>query len=161
MTCANCMMQQHSEQYTSNKGSESVCVCKHACVYVKFLPNLSLYLISRLIFSSLSFSQLALFADINYFLFCSFLAKRGVREDIATFEARNITPEIRQSVEELLNRNTASFDPKVPLAGHCSLDGRLDEHNNLWFFTLRPSNFALFLRMRNVQAQQLLPWPPG
>lgn len=44
---------------------------------------------------------------------CSFLAKRGVREDIATFEARNITPEIRQSVEELLNRNKASFDPKV------------------------------------------------
>lgn len=45
--------------------------------------------------------------------FCSFLAKRGVREDIATFEARNITPEIRQSVEELLNKNKASFDPKV------------------------------------------------
>lgn len=36
-----------------------------------------------------------------------------MREDIATFEARNITPEIRQSVEELLNRNKASFDPKV------------------------------------------------
>lgn len=45
--------------------------------------------------------------------FCSFLAKRGVREDIATLEARNITPEIRQSVEELLSRNKASFDPKV------------------------------------------------
>lgn len=48
-----------------------------------------------------------------YFFFCSFLAKRGVREDIATLEARNITPEIRQSVQELLNRNRASFDPKV------------------------------------------------
>lgn len=48
-----------------------------------------------------------------YLFFCSFLAKRGVREDIATFEVRNITPEIRQSVEELLNRNKASFDPKV------------------------------------------------
>ena len=45
--------------------------------------------------------------------FRSFLAKRGVREDIATFEVRSITPEIRQSVEELLNRNKASFDPKV------------------------------------------------
>lgn len=43
----------------------------------------------------------------------SFLAKRGVREDIVTFEASNITPEIRQSVEEVLNRNKASFDPKV------------------------------------------------
>ncbi|MEQ2202446.1 hypothetical protein XENOCAPTIV_000296, partial [Xenoophorus captivus] len=41
-----------------------------------------------------------------------FLAKRGVREEIATFDARNITPEIRQSVEELLNRNKASFEPK-------------------------------------------------
>ena len=47
------------------------------------------------------------------FPWCSFLAKRGVREDIATFEARNITHEIRQSVEELLHRNKASFDPKV------------------------------------------------
>lgn len=47
--------------------------------------------------------------------FHSFLAKRGVREDIATFEARNIAPEIRQSVEELLDRNKASFDPKVSL----------------------------------------------
>ncbi|XP_077466766.1 cytoplasmic dynein 2 heavy chain 1 isoform X1 [Stigmatopora argus] len=42
----------------------------------------------------------------------SFLTKRGVREDIATFEARHITPEIRQSVEDLLQRNKASFDPK-------------------------------------------------
>ncbi|XP_075905861.1 cytoplasmic dynein 2 heavy chain 1 [Nelusetta ayraudi] len=50
--------------------------------------------------------------DTSWVSMKSFLAKRGVREDIATFEARNITPEIRQSVEELLNRNTASFDPK-------------------------------------------------
>lgn len=44
---------------------------------------------------------------------CSFLAKRGVKEDIATFEARNITPEIRRSVEELLHVNKSSFEPKV------------------------------------------------
>uniref|UniRef100_A0A671UTN4 Cytoplasmic dynein 2 heavy chain 1 n=1 Tax=Sparus aurata TaxID=8175 RepID=A0A671UTN4_SPAAU len=50
--------------------------------------------------------------DTSWVSMKSFLAKRGVREDIATFEARNITPEIRQSVEELLNRNKASFDPK-------------------------------------------------
>uniref|UniRef100_A0A4W5MUV0 Dynein heavy chain coiled coil stalk domain-containing protein n=1 Tax=Hucho hucho TaxID=62062 RepID=A0A4W5MUV0_9TELE len=47
-----------------------------------------------------------------YIYLSSFLAKRGVREDIATFEARNISHEIRQSVEELLTRNKASFDPK-------------------------------------------------
>ncbi|XP_054598719.1 cytoplasmic dynein 2 heavy chain 1 isoform X1 [Nothobranchius furzeri] len=50
--------------------------------------------------------------DTTWVSMKSFLAKRGVREDIATFEARNITPEIRLSVEELLNKNKASFDPK-------------------------------------------------
>lgn len=57
--------------------------------------------------------SLCFFCLFFHLFVCSFLAKRGVREDIATFEARNITPEIRQSVEELLNRNKASFDPKV------------------------------------------------
>lgn len=94
-----------------------MCVCKRACAHPVLSRFISKYLISRQIFLSLSFSRLTLFAHINSTLLCSFLAKRGVREDIATFEARNITPEIRQSVEELLNRNTASFDPKVPLAG--------------------------------------------
>ncbi|XP_068440329.1 cytoplasmic dynein 2 heavy chain 1 isoform X1 [Clinocottus analis] len=50
--------------------------------------------------------------DTSWVSMKSFLAKRGVREDITTFEARNISPDIRQSVEELLNRNKASFDPK-------------------------------------------------
>ncbi|KAM4566457.1 cytoplasmic dynein 2 heavy chain 1 isoform 3-T3 [Odontesthes bonariensis] len=50
--------------------------------------------------------------DTTWVSMKSFLAKRGVREDIATFEVRNINPEIRQSVEELLNRNKASFEPK-------------------------------------------------
>ncbi|XP_076002176.1 cytoplasmic dynein 2 heavy chain 1 isoform X2 [Genypterus blacodes] len=50
--------------------------------------------------------------DTSWVSMKSFLAKRGVREDIVTFEARNINPEIRQSVEELLTRNKASFDPK-------------------------------------------------
>ncbi|XP_073719558.1 cytoplasmic dynein 2 heavy chain 1 [Misgurnus anguillicaudatus] len=50
--------------------------------------------------------------DTSWVSMKSFLAKRGVREDIVTFDARNITHEIRQSVEELLHRNRASFDPK-------------------------------------------------
>ncbi|XP_037123246.1 cytoplasmic dynein 2 heavy chain 1 isoform X1 [Syngnathus acus] len=50
--------------------------------------------------------------DTSWVSMKSFLAKRGVREDIVTFEVRNITPEIRQSVEELLHRNKASFDPR-------------------------------------------------
>lgn len=36
-----------------------------------------------------------------------------MREDIATFDARYIPKEIRESVEELLSKNKASFDPKV------------------------------------------------
>ena len=43
----------------------------------------------------------------------SFLAKRGVKEEIQTFDARKISPEIRKSVEELLKKNKASFEPKV------------------------------------------------
>ncbi|XP_053095782.1 cytoplasmic dynein 2 heavy chain 1 isoform X3 [Pangasianodon hypophthalmus] len=50
--------------------------------------------------------------DTSWVSMKSFLAKRGVREDIVTFDARNITHEIRESVEELLHRNRASFDPK-------------------------------------------------
>ena len=41
----------------------------------------------------------------------SFLAQRGVKEDIQSFDARRITPEIRGSVQELLERNKKSFDP--------------------------------------------------
>ena len=45
--------------------------------------------------------------------FCSFLAKRGVKDEICSFDARKITPDIRASVEELLQKNANSFDPKV------------------------------------------------
>ncbi|XP_072467338.1 cytoplasmic dynein 2 heavy chain 1 isoform X1 [Notamacropus eugenii] len=50
--------------------------------------------------------------DTSWVSMKSFLAKRGVREDIATFDARNIPREIRESVEDLLFKNKASFDPK-------------------------------------------------
>ena len=40
----------------------------------------------------------------------SFLARRGVKEEIQSFDARKISPEIRESVEELLTRNKKSFD---------------------------------------------------
>lgn len=43
----------------------------------------------------------------------SFLARRGVREDIQSFDARKISPEIRESVQELLEKNKKSFDPAV------------------------------------------------
>ena len=45
--------------------------------------------------------------------FYSFLAKRGVKDEICSFDARKITPDIRASVEELLEKNANSFDPKV------------------------------------------------
>jgi len=46
----------------------------------------------------------------------SFLAKRGVKEEIQTFDARKITPETRKTVEGLLKKNRDSFDPKVTVA---------------------------------------------
>ena len=47
---------------------------------------------------------------------CSFLAKRGVKEEIQTFDARKITPETRKTVEDLLRKNRDSFDPRVSSA---------------------------------------------
>ena len=45
----------------------------------------------------------------------SFLSTRGIKDEICNFDARRITPEMRASVEELLTKNKASFDPKVPV----------------------------------------------
>ncbi|CAG5115632.1 unnamed protein product, partial [Candidula unifasciata] len=50
--------------------------------------------------------------DTSWVSMKSFLAKRGVKEEIQTFDARKITPEIRKNAEELLRRNRDSFDPK-------------------------------------------------
>ncbi|KAJ8297986.1 LOW QUALITY PROTEIN: hypothetical protein KUTeg_024517 [Tegillarca granosa] len=50
--------------------------------------------------------------DTSWVSMKSFLAKRGVKEEIQTFDARKITPEVRRSVEELLSKSKASFDPK-------------------------------------------------
>ena len=46
-------------------------------------------------------------------LFCSFLGKRGIKDDICMFDARSIPPDVRESVEELLKSKASSFDPKV------------------------------------------------
>ncbi|KAK6172722.1 hypothetical protein SNE40_016326 [Patella caerulea] len=50
--------------------------------------------------------------DTSWVSMKSFLAKRGVKDEIQTFDARKISPEIRKSVEDLLRKNGASFDPK-------------------------------------------------
>ena len=43
----------------------------------------------------------------------TFLAKRGVKEDILAFDARRISPQSRQLVEALLEDRRHSFDPQV------------------------------------------------
>ena len=43
----------------------------------------------------------------------SFLAKRGVKEEIINFDVRNVTPELRQGVSELLEKNKRSFEEKA------------------------------------------------
>ena len=51
--------------------------------------------------------------DTSFASMRSFLARRGVKEEIMSFDARKINPEIRQSVEELLKKNKNSFEPAV------------------------------------------------
>lgn len=41
----------------------------------------------------------------------SFLAKRGIKEEIINFDARRISPETRLAVNALLDKNKKSFDP--------------------------------------------------
>ncbi|XP_076467409.1 LOW QUALITY PROTEIN: cytoplasmic dynein 2 heavy chain 1-like [Babylonia areolata] len=50
--------------------------------------------------------------DTSWVNMKSFLAKRGVKEEIQTFDARNIPVDIRKGVEDLLKKNAASFDSK-------------------------------------------------
>ncbi|XP_064481252.1 cytoplasmic dynein 2 heavy chain 1-like [Ornithodoros turicata] len=50
--------------------------------------------------------------DTSWVSMKSFLAKRGVKEEITNFDAHSITPEIARSVHELLKKHHASFDQK-------------------------------------------------
>ncbi|CAL1265870.1 unnamed protein product [Larinioides sclopetarius] len=50
--------------------------------------------------------------DTSWVSMKSFLSKRGIKEEILAFDARNISPEIRESVEKLLKKNAESFDSK-------------------------------------------------
>ena len=51
--------------------------------------------------------------DTSWVSMRSFLAKRGVKEEIISFDARKIAPDIRNAVEALLEKNKKSFDPKT------------------------------------------------
>ena len=55
--------------------------------------------------------------DTSWASMRNFLARRGVQEEIRNFDARRITPEIRNNVEILLRRCTDSFSPKVSFLG--------------------------------------------
>lgn len=43
------------------------------------------------------------------FIFNSFLGKRGVKEEIMSYDPRNVVPENRESVEQLLRKKADSF----------------------------------------------------
>jgi len=43
----------------------------------------------------------------------SFLAKRGVKEEILSFDARRISNQSRETVERLLQQRSNSFNPDV------------------------------------------------
>ncbi|VDK31905.1 unnamed protein product [Taenia asiatica] len=50
--------------------------------------------------------------DTSWASMRTFLARRGVQDEIRNFDARRITPELRRSVENLLKRSADSFSPK-------------------------------------------------
>uniref|UniRef100_A0A5K3F1M8 MT domain-containing protein n=1 Tax=Mesocestoides corti TaxID=53468 RepID=A0A5K3F1M8_MESCO len=50
--------------------------------------------------------------DTSWVCMRSFLARRGVQEEIRNFDARRLTPELRHSVEVLLKKCADSFNPK-------------------------------------------------
>lgn len=50
--------------------------------------------------------------SLCHFSFISFLAKRGIKEEIQTFDARRINPDTRKGVEDLLRKNKDSFEQK-------------------------------------------------
>lgn len=52
-----------------------------------------------------------------------------MKDEICSFDARKITPEIRASVEELLEKNANSFDPKVSSYPGFLVDFILKENN--------------------------------
>ncbi|VDD74961.1 unnamed protein product [Mesocestoides corti] len=51
--------------------------------------------------------------DTSWVCMRSFLARRGVQEEIRNFDARRLTPELRHSVEVLLKKCADSFNPKT------------------------------------------------
>ncbi len=53
--------------------------------------------------------------DTSWVSMRSFLARRGVQEEIRNFDARKISSELRKSVESLLKKNADSFNPRVCL----------------------------------------------
>lgn len=86
----------------------------------------------------------------------SFLAKRGVKDEICSFDARKITPEIRASVEELLEKNANSFDPKVSSYPSFLVDfytEKIKKKTFLLTLTCFPTNFQekwlLAVHLRN------------
>lgn len=53
--------------------------------------------------------------DTSWVSMRNFLGKRGIQEEIQTFDARRITRDIRCQVEDLLKRSKDSFEPKVSI----------------------------------------------
>ena len=51
--------------------------------------------------------------DTSWVSMRSFLAKRGVTDDIIHFDARRVSPDVRQKVEQLLKEHESSFQPEA------------------------------------------------
>ena len=66
-----------------------------------------------------------------------------MKDEICSFDARKITPEIRASVEELLEKNANSFDPKVSSYPSFLVDFYTEKKKKKFLLTLIcfPTNF--------------------
>ena len=51
--------------------------------------------------------------DTTFSSMRTFLGRREVKEDLQNFDARKITPEIRENVQQLLEKNSKSFEPSA------------------------------------------------
>lgn len=77
------------------------------------MPDLIADLSFFLSFSAAGVLRIMGLNDTSWVSMKSFLARRGVKEEIINFDARKITPEMSSKVEDLLRNKPNSFEEKV------------------------------------------------
>jgi dynein heavy chain 2 len=80
----------------------------------------------------------------------SFLAKRGVKEEILSFDARRISNQSRETVERLLQQRSNSFNPDVAKKASAAAAPLA-----IWYFyKFIMSYLTVTIRLRNNRQNQ-------